>query len=188
MYHYPLAAARDEALETFDALDFPSLIMRLPSLEQVSMIGASKSEQDTPPLPKLKPPKPSDQPIFPLPDNSSSLKPVTDPTDAATLSPSLALPPHAQDAPVEVNNVVVSSQEPHDAPTEEPSAEEPPEDHLPPQEPRDAPAEEPTAEEPPGSISIQPHGPEISHLESKGDDGHLQPNAVRSCVMVGGAS
>ena len=144
------------------------------------MIGATKSEQATPPLPKFKPPKPSDQPIFALPDNSSSLKPVTDPTDAATLSPSLALPPHAQDAPVEVNNVVVSSQEPHDAPTEEPSAEEPPEDHLPPQEPRDAPAEEPTAEEPPGSISIQPHGPEISHPESKEDDGHLQPPSISS--------
>ena len=64
VYHNPLVVARDKALETFDATDFPLLITELPALDQVSMIGATRSEQQqTPPLPKLKPPKPSKQPI-----------------------------------------------------------------------------------------------------------------------------
>ena len=33
VYHYPLAAAREKALETFEAIDFPSLLTKLPSLE-----------------------------------------------------------------------------------------------------------------------------------------------------------
>ena len=63
-YHYPVAAARDKALDIFDAIDFPSLLMKLPSLDQVSMIKTTESKQNLAPLPKLKPVKSSTHHIF----------------------------------------------------------------------------------------------------------------------------
>ena len=76
-----------------------------------------------------------------------------------------------------VHNEEGSSQEPHAAPTEEPSAEEPPENDEALQGPRDAPTEEPTAEESPGPSTTESHDPEISRPESVEDDGHLRhPN------------
>ena len=138
------------------------------------MIGATKSEQQAPPLPKLRPPKPSQQPIFPLPNISSSLQPEPDTSDTPISPPPIALPPPAQDAISVVHNEVGSSQGPHEAPTEEPSAEEPPENDKAPQEARDARTEEPTAEEPPGPSTTQSHDPESLRPESNEDDGHLR--------------
>ena len=35
-FHFPLAAARDQALQTFEPFDLPGLLMKLPSLDQVN--------------------------------------------------------------------------------------------------------------------------------------------------------
>ena len=58
--------------------------------------------------------------------------------DPPACPPPLALPPPAQDALSVVHNAVDSSPEPHEAPIEEPSAEEPPKDDEAPPGPYEA--------------------------------------------------
>ena len=58
-YHYPLAAAREKALEIFDSTAFPDVVAKLPPLEQYEKIGAVKDSAPSTSPPKLKPPNAS---------------------------------------------------------------------------------------------------------------------------------
>ena len=48
-FHFPLANARERALEKFETLDIPSLISCLPTVEQAERIGVLKSSPDADP-------------------------------------------------------------------------------------------------------------------------------------------
>ena len=64
VYHYPLAAAREENLETFESQDWPSILEKLPRLDQIKNVGITKEQPPPSTLPKCKPPQPNRRNVF----------------------------------------------------------------------------------------------------------------------------